>query len=243
MAWSKTKKAIVLGTVVLLVLAATTLVLQWHNIADRMMVAAGERAVANHIATPIDLTGQYAVPASAMEASSSFWGDVPWEFQVFHSVPLQIGGIIYLWGAGNTKAGNVFPEEVSGIPVNQKFEALYVYHCTFYGSQKDTPVYEMVFRYDDGESATNIIRYGTDTLDFNSPGGKKVIGPSGPNSKVAWIGSSFTPDGKHPLLFSLTAIKNPRPTTQVTSIDLYSSKNQSAGVIFAMTAGPAGLMK
>ena len=243
MALSKTKKAIVWGAVVVLALAVTILVLQWHNIANQMMVTAGERAVANHIATPLDLTGQYAATAQAFESSSGFWGDVPWEFQVFHYVPLQIDGIIYLWGAGNAKAGNVFPEEVLGIPVNQKFEALYVYHCTFYGSLKDTPVYDMVFRYEDGESATNTIRYGVDTLDFNSPGGKKVLGPSGPNSKVAWIGSSFTPDGKHPLLFSLTAIKNPRPTTKVASIDLYSCKNQSSGVIFAMTAGPAGMMK
>jgi hypothetical protein len=243
MAWSKTRKAVVWGCLVMVVLIAITLILQWHNIATRMMVSSGERAVANHIATPIDLTAQYAVPASAFESSSGFWGDVPWEFQVFHYVPLQIDGIIYLWGAGNAKSGNVFPEEVLGIPVNQKFETLYVYHCTFYGSQKNTPVYDLVFRYEDGDSATNTIRYGVDTLDFNSPGGKKIVGPSSPSSKVAWVGSSFTPDGKHPLLFSLTAIKNPRPATKVTSIDLHSSKNQSAGVIFAMTAGPAGLMK
>src|SRR5208282_3456990 len=144
---------------------------------------------------------------------------------------------------GNAKAGNVFPEEVLGIAVNQKFETLYVYHCTFYGSPKNTPVYDLVFRYEDGDSATNTIRYGVDTLDFNTPGGKKIVGPSGHDTKVAWVGSSFTPDGKHPLLFSLTAIKNPRPSITVTSIDLFSSKNQSAGVILAMTAGPAGLMK
>ena len=244
MAWTKTKKTIVWGTaLVLLVLAAAVLFFQWNNIANQMMVAGGKRAVANHIATPVDLTGNYAQPASVFEDSSSFWGEVPWEFQVFRHVPLQIDGIIYLWGAGNAKAGNIFPEQILGIPVNQKFEALYVYHCTFYGSAKNTPVYDLVFRYEDGDSATNTIRYGVDTLDFNTPGGKKIVGPSGPNTKVAWVGSSFTTDGKHPLLFSLTAVKNPRPSIKVTSIDLFSSKNQSAGVILAMTAGPSGLMK
>jgi hypothetical protein len=243
MAWTKTKKAVVWGTVGLLVLAATMLFLQRHNIADWMMVSGGKRAVAKHIATPVDLTSYYGAPASAFEDSSSFWGDVPWEFQVFRHVPLQIDGIIYLWGVGNAKAGNDFPEQVLGIAVNQKFETLYVYHCTFYGSPKNTPVYDLVFRYEDGDSATNTIRYGVDTLDFNTPGGKKIVGPSGPNTKVGWVGSSFTTDGKHPLLFSLTAIKNPRPTIKVTTIDLFSSKNQSAGVILAMTAGPSGLMK
>lgn len=243
MAWSKTKMAIVGGAVLVVASVATTLFLQRQNIADWMMVAGGKRAVARHIATPVNLTGHYTTPASALEDSASYWGEVPWEFQVFHHVPLQLDGIIYLWGAGNAKAGNNFPEEVTGITVSQKFETLYVYHCTFYVSAKGTPVYDLVFRYEDGESATNTVRYGTDVIDFNTPGGKNIRGPSGHDTKVAWIGSSFTADGKHPLLFSLTAVKNPRPSAQVASIDLFSSKQQSAGVIFGMTAGPASLMK
>jgi hypothetical protein len=242
MAWTKTKKAIVWGAAVLLGSVAVTLFLQRHNIADWMMIAGGKRAVANHVATPVDLTGSYAVPASVLENSSGFWGEIPWEFQVFQHVPLQIDGIIYLWGAGNAKAGNVFPEEVLGIAVNQKFETLYVYHCTFYGSPKNTPIYDLVFRYENGDSATNTIRYGIDTIDFNTAG-KKTVPPSSPNTKVGWTGSSFTPDGRRPLLFSLTAIKNPQPSLKVASIDLFSSKNQSAGVILAMTAGPSRLMK
>jgi hypothetical protein len=242
MAWTKTKKAVVWGTVGLLVLVATTLFLQRHNIANWMMVSGGKRAVANHTATPVDLTSYYGAPASAFENSSGFWGEMPWEFQVFRHVPLQIDGIMYLWGEGNAKMGNDFPEQILGIAVNQKFETLYVYHCTFFGSPKNTPVYDLVFRYENGDSATNTIRYGVDTLDFNTPG-KRTVLPSSPNTKVGWVGSSFTPDGKRPLLFSLTAIKNPQPSIKVTSIDLFSSKNQSAGVILAMTAGKSGLMK
>jgi hypothetical protein len=242
MAWSKTKMAIVGGAVLVLASVATTVFLQRQNIADWMMVAGGKRAVAKHIATPVDLTSYYGAPASAFEDSSGFWAEIPWEFQVFRHVPLQIDGIIYLWGAGNAKSGAVYPEEVTGIAVNQKFETLYVYHCTFYGSPKNTPVYDLVFRYEDGDSATNTIRYGVDTIDFNTAG-KRTAPPSSPNTKVGWVGSSFTTDGKRPLLFSLTAIKNPRPTIKVASIDLFSSKNQSAGIILAMTAGPAGMMK
>ena len=75
MAWTKTKRAVVWGTVVLLVSVAATLFLQRHNIANRIMVADGKRAVANHIATPVDLTGNYTAPASALELSPSFWGE------------------------------------------------------------------------------------------------------------------------------------------------------------------------
>jgi hypothetical protein len=247
MTWTKTKKAVVWGSVgVVFAVVGLTLFLERQNISDRMTVAAGQRAVAKHIATPIDLTGHYATPAFALENSSSYWGEIPWEFQVFRHVPLQIDGIMYLWGAGNARGGAVYPEEILGIAVNQKLETLYVYHCTFYNSPKYTPVYDLVFRYENGESATNTIQYGVDTMDFNTPGGKPIKdikGPTGHNTKIGWIGSSFSADGKHPLLFSLTAINNPQPALTVTSIDLFSSKKQSAGVILAMTAGRSGLMK
>ena len=242
MPWTKTKKAVVWGTVALLVSVAATLYLQRHNIADWMMVSGGKRAIARHIATPVDLTAHYGTPASYFENSPSYWGELPWEFQVFRHVPLQIDGMMYLWGEGNAKMGNDFPEQIFGIAVNQKFETLYVYHCAFYGSPKNTPVYDLVFRYEDGDSATNTMRYGVDVIDFNTAG-KRTAPPSSPNTKVGWTGSSFTPDGKRPLLFSLTAIKNPQPTLKVASIDLFSCKKQSAGCILAMTAGPSGLMK
>jgi hypothetical protein len=57
------------------------------------------------------------------------------------------------------------------------------------------------------------------------------------------VGASFTPDGKEPLIFCLTAIKNPQPSLTIKSIDLFSSKNEVAGLILAMTGGPDGLMK
>jgi hypothetical protein len=119
MAWTNTKKIIVCGTVSALVILSVAAILYFErrDIADWMTVSEAKHAVAKHIATPLDLTASYASPASAMEDSSSYWGEVPWEFQVFRHVPLQIDGVMYLWGAGNAKAGAVFPEEILGIPV------------------------------------------------------------------------------------------------------------------------------
>ena len=75
--------------------------------------------------------------------------------------------------------------------MNQKFETLYVYHCTFYGSPNNTPVYNLVFRYEDGYSVTNTIRYGVDTLDFNTPGSIKNAHPTGPiPRRPGWAGHS-----------------------------------------------------
>ena len=242
MAWTNTKKAGVIGIVVLLALVAIAAFVFRHKIAHQIAQAGGKRAVANHTAEPLDLTANYGWFADNFY-QSRIWSDVPAGFQVFRHVPLQIDGVIFLWGEGNAKMGNVFPESVAGIAVNRKFETLYVYHCTFFGSPTGTPVYDLVFRYEDDFSVTNTIRYGLDTLDFNTPGGKKITGPTGPNSRTAWVGGSFTEDGKHPLLFCLTAVENPKPFLEVKSIDLFSCKNRSAGAILAMTAGKTGLMK
>jgi hypothetical protein len=236
------KRAGVFGIVVLLAAAATTVFVFRHKISNQIARAGGRHAIANHTAAPLDLTGNY-IGSAANFNQSRIWNAVPIGFQVFHHVPLQIDGYMLLWGEGNAKSGAVFPEEVLGIPVNQKFETLYVYHCTFYGSPNGTPVYDLVFRYEDDYSVTNTIRYGVDTIDFNTPGSVKNAGPSGANSKVAWVGGSFTADGKRPLLFCLTAIENPKPFLTVKSIDLFSCKQKSAGVILAMTPGRSGLMK
>ena len=110
---------------------------------------------------------------------------------MFNHVPLQIDGTICLWGDGNAKMGADFPEQVLGIAVNQKFETLYVYHCTFFGSPNNTPVYNLVFRYEDDYSVTNTIRYGIDTIDFNTPGGKKNWAPPEPiPGRPGWAGLS-----------------------------------------------------
>jgi hypothetical protein len=242
MAWTNTKKAGVLGVVVLLALAAIAVFVFRHNIANQIARAGGRRAIANHMAAPLDLTANYLESASNFHGSR-VWKAVPIGFQVFHHVPLQVGGIMILWGEGNAKMGAVFPEQVLGIAVNQKFETLYVYHCTFFGSPNNTPVYDLVFRYDDDFSVTNTIRYGVDTLDFNYPSNKKIVGPTGTNSRVAWVGGSFDKEGKRPLVFSLTAIENPKPFLEVKTIDLISCKQKSAGVILALTPGRSGLMK
>jgi hypothetical protein len=242
MARLNTKRAGVFGTVVLLTLIAITVVVFRHKIANQIARAGGRRAIANHLAAPLNLPGDSIWPASNFHRSR-VWKTVPVGFQVFDHVPLQVDGILCLWGEGNAQSGAVFPEQVLGIAVNQKFETLYVYHCTFYGTTNNSPVYNLVFRYEDDYSVTNTIRYGVDTLDFNYPSNQKIAGPSGANTKVAWVGGSFDKEGRRPLLFCLTAIENPKPFLTVKSIDLISCKNRSAGVILALTAGRSGLMK
>jgi hypothetical protein len=190
----------------------------------------------------VDLSAFFTMPSAGFEASagSTFpqWSCIPYGFQTFLHVPLQIDGIKCLWGSGNAATGANFDEETTGIPVKKKFETLYVYHAAFYESPPKTPVYDLVFRYTDGSSFTNRILYSVDVLDWFGTGG-----PTGPNSKLAWKGVCTAGGRTQPLRFCLTALENPQPNNEVETIDLYSCKNRSAGCILAMTPGKSGMMK
>jgi hypothetical protein len=245
MPWTTTKKAIVVGAMVLLALSAATLAFFRLNVPYRLALAGGRRTIANHIAEPRDLTAYYSTPASFFDKITAFpaWKAVPRGFQVFANVPLQIDGMICLWGGGNAKMGLVFPEKITGIEMKRKFETLYIYHAAFFSSPNRTPVYEVVFRYEDGSSATNQILYGSDVLDWYANRGNNVIGPTGPNSKLAWHGAYSAPGKTQPLRFCLTAVNNPQPAVEVTSIDLFSCKSKTAGCIHAFTTGRSGLLR
>jgi hypothetical protein len=233
-------KPIVVGTVVLLALGAATWIVLQLNIPHRRALADGRRAIANHKAEPLDLTAHYDTLASNFNRE---WSVVPSGFQTFAHVPLQRDGSKCLWGGGYPKSGEgIGDEQLLGIPVNRRFETLYVYHTAIFWSPNNTPVYELVFRYEDDDPVTNQIRYGVDVLDWYANKGKTVIGPTGHNSRLAWHGE-YSAEGKTiPLRFFLTALKNPKPFLEVTSIDLYSCKRNSAGCILAMTSGQSGLM-
>ena len=239
---------------IVIIAASTALVLavvvggvfffKWLRNPQRIAAARGERIIAQNLAAPLDMTSRVQTPASRFKQITQFpWKFVPIGFQTFCNVPLQIDGMICLYGEGNAQSGLKFPESCTGIPMNQKFETLYVYHAAFYGSSRGTPVYDIVFRYEDGTSATNQILYGEDVLDWYANGGKKVTGPVAARSRLAWHGGAGPGEGKQPLRFCLTAVENPSPATTVTAIDMYSCKSQSAACILAFTPGSAGLMQ
>lgn len=199
----------------------------------------------NHETKPIDLTKYYTTPASYFDQIENYpWRDVPRGAQTFGHVPLDIGGMICLWGGSNAKRGAVFPEQVTGIAVTRKFDALYLYHAAFSSSPDGTPVAELVFRYDDGTSFTNAICYGTHVRDwYEKKGEPEWLTDS--KSKVVWRGVNSTSRSVPPsmLRFFITEIANPKPLVVVTTIDLFSLKTKTAPCMLAMTTGPAQLLR
>ena len=210
--------------------------------------SASSSAADKNSALPVDLTDYYTTSASGFDQITDFpaWKSVPRGTQLFDQVPFEIGGMFCLWGQGcaQRRPPVIFPEAVTGIRLNRKFETLYVYHGSFYSSPAGTPVCDVVFHYEDGSTVTNRMLYGDDFLDWtvNYRGGT-AIKPTDSNSKLAWVGGSYFVDKIQPLTFCLTAIKNPRPQMPVVSVDFYSLKSRTAAVIMALTTGQPGLMQ
>ncbi len=215
--------------------------------AGTLIVATGKVMRLPKASNSIPLDAFYDVPASSFDDGNGeylYLSDVPRDLQTFASVALHIGGITCLWGRNCAEIqGLVYRKEVLGIPVNRKFDSLYVYHNAFWAGASSTPVYDIVFRYQDGSSVTNVIRYATDIFDWDA-NPKDRAEPSNPNSMVAWRSDVISRNGRtHAARVCLTEIKNRNPSIPVVSIDLYSAKTQVSGCIAAMTTGRSGLVR
>lgn len=201
--------------------------------------------LASDVATPLDLRSCYTTPGSSLDNMNGFpaFHTVPRGYQTFDNIPLQIEGMINLWGKSNTESLNiVFPEQVT-IPVSASFESLYVYHSSFFVSPDKSPVWQVVFHYANGSSITNQLLYGDDVMDWIVQPGQEERGPTGLHTRIAWKNGRFSPSQNKPLRFFLTEVQNPFPLDQVSEIDLQSCKNISAPCIMALTIGRAGLMR
>ncbi|WP_437226934.1 hypothetical protein SH661x_000087 [Planctomicrobium sp. SH661] len=194
---------------------------------------------------PIDLTSYYQTSAAKFDSMQSYpWRDVPRGHQVLGNIPLEIGGMICLWGGANAKTGLVFPEQLEGIRVGRNFSTLYLYHATFHRSEEAAPVVRLVLRYADGTSHERVLEYGTHVRDwYRYDDDPEDLGD--PKSQQVWTGinSMWKAEPPRQLHFFITEIEIPHPDQEVASIDLYSAKGNSASCILAMTTGPEGMLK
>ena len=209
-------------------------------------VAAQARATAAAKGEPVmlDLTKFLVMKPEQFEKIKSYpWAVTPLGKQTFAGVPLEIQGATILWGKRNADRGQKYPETVIDIPVQQKFETLYILHCVFFEAAKGEPSFDIVLNYEGEKPQTDTIRNGEDSKDWwvNDPG--EELGPSGKRSTLAWKGTGKANDRDQDVRFCLTAIDNKYPDRLVTTIDLVSSKKQAAGVILAITLGKSGLLK
>jgi hypothetical protein len=192
----------------------------------------------------LDLTKYLVLKPEQFEKIKQFpWAVTPIGKQTFAGVPLEIQGATILWGQRNADRGQSYPETVTDIPVQQRFETLYILHCVFFEAAKGEPSFDIVINYEGGKMQSDTILCGEDSKDWwvNDP--NEELGPSGKRSTLGWTGTGKASDRDQDVRFCLTAIDNNHPERLVTTIDLVSSKKQAAGVILAITLGKTGLLK
>jgi hypothetical protein len=214
------------------------------TVAEPVLAPAQNKKVDKEMpAQPLDLTSFYQTPASQFDKSKTHpWRIVPRGSKTFGNVPLAIDGMICLWGESNAKNGLVFPEKVDDIPVNRKFDSLYVYHTTFFSSRDGSPVYHLTLKYANDMASMTTICYGAHLRDWFMSPHEKVTELTDSKSKMVW--SADNPDNKTiKIRFFISPITNPRPALEVKSISLASAKGSSAACILAMTTGPDDLFK
>ena len=237
---------------------------QRKSILTGIVVATALASFAAAIATaadpvPLDLSKFVLMKADDFAKSMrNPWPAVPRGSQTFVGVPVQIQGATILWGQRNADAGARFPESITGIPCQQRFETLYLLHATFYEGAPGEPSFEIVLNYQtgdkqagdkqsgekqNGEKQTDTILCGDDSRDWYVKAADKMLGPSAKRSTLAWTGAGKAGDRDQKIRFCMTAIENKSPDRLVTTIDLVSSKKQTAGCILAITVGKAGLLK
>jgi hypothetical protein len=171
------------------------------------------------------------------------WAVTPVGKHTFAGVPVEIQGATILWGKRNADRKLKYPKTHTDIPVQQKFETLYILHSVFFEAAKGEPSFYTVINYEGGKKQSDEILCGEDSKDWwvNDP--KEELGPSSERSTLAWKGTGKANGRDQDVRFCLTAIENRHPDSVVTSIDLVSSEKQAAGVILAITLGKSGLLK
>jgi hypothetical protein len=227
-------------------LASFALVAAQASRASAQALAAQDRAAAaaRSDSVTLDLSKYLVLKPEHFDNSKQYpWGVTPRGKQTFAGVPLEIQGATILWGKRNADRGQNYPEKVTDIPCQQKFETLYILHCVFFEAARGEPSFGVILNYEDDKIQSDEIVCGDDSKDWwvNDP--NEVLGPSAKRSTLAWTGTGKANGRDQDVRFCLTAIDNKHPDRLVKTIDLVSSKKQAAGVILAMTLGKAGLLK
>jgi hypothetical protein len=122
-----------------------------------------------------------------------------------------------------------WPKKVEGIPVDDTFAHLYIFHATQGGNEeiKDgTRIGQYVVHYEDKTEEVIPIVYGEDLRNWwNVDNSQKVK-----RGKVAWIGSNAgATEYKKTLRLYVSKWDNPRPDSKVTTIDYVSENAGEAG--------------
>jgi hypothetical protein len=144
----------------------------------------------------------------------------------------DVRGIVQLSGSELEKVGGQFPQQITGIKINQTCRQLHFLQAAGWRSTDGATIGNYRVHYADGQVLGIPIVYGADVRDWNTDGDRaeKVT-----RSTVAWSG--FNHAQVVVRLFKTTWV-NPLPETEIVSLDYVSTMAAAAPFLLAVTAEP-----
>jgi thiol-disulfide isomerase/thioredoxin len=189
---------------------------------------------ARAIPAMLDLTRYYHASLTETwhpgDATGNDLSRLPSGLQTFAGVTFDVRGVVQLNGGGLIDMrGKAYPQQVRNIAVGQKCRQLHFLHATGWSDPDGTVIGGYILKYADGSEEDVPVIYGQDVRDW-------WVGTD-PNAtlsraKVAWAGK--TPSGGDVRLY-LNSRPNPKPDTEITSIDYVSTMSRCAPFLIAVT--------
>ena len=172
-------------------------------------------------------------------------GRLPLSFTPLHGVEFDLRGVIQLNSGGipsgssapnqrprdiNERLGRDYPDQVTGIPVNQATEALhFLMSCRWGRETSGNEVAHYLVHYNDGTTEKAPISYPDDVADWVQSGENDRL----PEERIGWRG--MLANGTNERVLSEVVWKNPHPQKTVSTIDFVSSHKAAAPFLIAIT--------
>jgi hypothetical protein len=144
----------------------------------------------------------------------------------------DVRGIVQLAGSELQKVGGQFPQQITGIKINQTCRQLHFLQAAGWRSPDGATIGRYRLHYADGQEQVIPIVYGADVRDWNTDNDPTV---KLAHSSVAWSG--FNSAKVVVRLFKTTWV-NPLPETEIVSLDYVSTMAAAAPFLLAVTAEP-----
>lgn len=163
--------------------------------------------------------------------------NLPSGIQAFGGVEFDVRGVVQLSGRAPAQALSVrFPKKIEGIAVGQSAQRIHFLHAAGWSSPVGTVIGHYIVRFADGQTHDIPIVYGEDVRDWWTQSNEIGQGSAAP----AWSGSNTaSPDGPIVSLY-MTSWLNPRPDQTIETLDFYSTMENAAPFLVAITVDPTG---
>jgi WD40 repeat protein len=184
-------------------------------------------------ANQIDLSAFYNVDLHTSEGAD--FGDMVAGNHTLGGVRFDIRGAVYVSGRIAKDGGSSLPEIITGIKVGKKCQRLHFLQGTGWDAPRGATVGKYILHYADGQQSELPIVFGQDTEAWWRQG--PPLASEQPGAAIpVWSGSNrkTEKDGCSLFLYKSTR-ENPRPDSELASIDLVSSMSPGAPFLVALT--------